>query len=218
MRIFKTLLCVIVLLLCSMLSVFASPVIIRHADTATLSNIILRYLSVKVPNFSLINSTPNSLTFSGLKENVWTGNVQRVLMFTFVENKDQSITLNANGQFRSAGSPLVGSVGGNLNADEAQQLMLTIKYACDGRYKFGFSWEKKKITDITPNSPASKAGLRIGDKLVSINNNKPTDTAIYEAVGARHITFKIKRKSEEKTIEIDGVYMKSEEVQKELGI
>ena len=83
---------------------------------------ILRFYAIKAPNFSLINSTPSSLTFSGLQENVWAGNVQRVHVITFVENKDRTITLNFNGQFRSAGSPLVRSVGGNLDADEAQRL------------------------------------------------------------------------------------------------
>lgn len=86
----------------------------------------------------------------------------------------------------------------------------TPKLDCRNRYGFGYLMDpyyltrnKFWITDIEPNSPAQRAGLKIGDEILKVNENKVNKMNIDmfdNAISPNSITLEIKNDSGKRTI------------------
>ena len=73
-----------------------------------------------------------------------------------------------------------------------------------------------KVFDVVPNSPAERAGLRAGDRIIGVDGNALTTSAPFDLAYARGkpgdaVTFSIQRAGEPNPIELHGIFRASSE-------
>jgi sigma-B regulation protein RsbU (phosphoserine phosphatase) len=71
-----------------------------------------------------------------------------------------------------------------------------------------------KIGDVVPNSPAERAGLRAGDRIIGVNGqplttSRPFDQAYAQAQPGDSVTFTVQRTGEPNPLEIHGIFRES---------
>ncbi|HXA81577.1 MAG TPA: SpoIIE family protein phosphatase [Methylomirabilota bacterium] len=70
------------------------------------------------------------------------------------------------------------------------------------------------VGDVVPNSPAERAGLRAGDRIIGVNGqalstSRPFDEAYARAIPGDTVTFTVQRAGEPNPLELHGVFRES---------
>ena len=71
-----------------------------------------------------------------------------------------------------------------------------------------------KVGDVVPNSPAERAGLRAGDRIIGVNGqalttSRPFDQAYEKAIPGDAVTFTVQRAGEPNPLDIHGTFRES---------
>ncbi len=69
-----------------------------------------------------------------------------------------------------------------IRQKKTRQVSCQSKYGIELYKDYGYYWgDKLFITDVIPNSPAQRAGLKIGDRIIKINNQKVRRMSVEDA-------------------------------------
>ena len=197
-------------------SVASAAGIIINADIPVVKANIIQFMMKKYNDAIIVADTENSITFN--RQSIGdplAGEYNLSYYFTFFRSENKTI-LNFNGKlFRSN---VLANTSRTANQKEINNFISIIKFCCDGRYVFGFDLDGLKVKSVTSNSLAAKAGLKVGDKIKTINGVKVKKEDLYFIGVNNAITMVVKRDDNEVTIVMEGTLQSGEEYKKLIGI
>lgn len=200
----KRILSLTVLLVCllfnSALAEYVMP--ITNGGIRDVQNTIIAVMAKEYPNAQLIAQEQNLLDFREVEKTIL-GEANCFYTFTvfpkWETNGSTSITVKLKVNFLEQ----------EISKDYFDHILIHVKALHDGFYYYGFDYKGDKITKLNSDSPALLAGLRTGDKIVTINGYKIFNgTTLGRVMACNVVTFKTK---DGKTIRVEGKYYTPEQ-------
>jgi len=190
-----------VLLWCnSVLAAYVMP--IAHGGVQDVQNTIIAVMAKEYPAAQLYYQEQNMLGFRET-QNTILGAADAFYTFSvfpkWETDGSTSITVKMTVEFLKE----------EISRDYFDQVLIHVKALHDGYYLYGFEYKKDKITRIHPDSVAYSAGLREGDKIVSINGYPLYNgTTLGRIMACNVVTFKTK---DGKEVTAEGFYITPEQ-------
>ena len=198
--------CILCMLYGAAFAAYVMP--IESGDMSIIRNDIVAVMAKEYPNAIITEQTPNLISFREHKQ-AFLIEAYRFFDFHIYPNVNEQ-----GGMGTKVTLHVRHSAGTDLNEvedwNEYDNVLIAVKALSDGYYYYGFDFEKNKISNVHPKSNSYAAGLRDGDRIVSINGYKiVNNTMLGRIMACPRVTFKTKSG---KVVTVEGHYSPPEQV------
>jgi hypothetical protein len=188
----------------SALAAYVMP--IESGDKITIQNDIVAVMAKEYPNAVIVEQTQNLISFREFNQTFLLAGYRFFDFHIYPNINEQGgvgtkVTLHVR---ISAGTDLY-----EYDDEPAyDDILINVKALSDGTYLYGFNFEKNKITEVNTKSNSYVAGLRKGDRVISINGYKiMNNTVLGRVMACPIVTFEIEGG---KIVTAEGYYVSKE--------